>query len=44
MTVWGIIAETIVHCYCVDEELNALNGAQFSTDAFKRVMSDYQNK
>ena len=41
MSVWGLIAETIVHCYCVDEELNQETGAVFSNDALKRVMNDY---
>ena len=39
MSVWGMIAETLVHCFCIDVEVSQNNQLSFAPDDLKAVFN-----
>ena len=44
MNIYGTAADTIIHCYCIDDEANDGQGAQQAPPLLKAFITDHPRK
>jgi len=44
MSIYGMAADTIIHCYCIDDESHEKDGAQHAPELLRQFIQSHKDK